>query len=171
MEDLHDIWKHRWVSPKVKAVKSRIHGWGAVATGHISKGEIVVVVGGVIVPTSQITDYRQKMDHIGIQIDDGFFVVPTSRKEAEDTAVPNHSCEPNIGIKDTIKYVAIRDILPGEELFLDYAFMESFFEPFKCNCGSKTCRKIITPDDWKNPELQRKYREFFSDYLKRKFRT
>jgi hypothetical protein len=26
MEDLHKRWKHRWLNPKVKPFKSKIHG-------------------------------------------------------------------------------------------------------------------------------------------------
>src|SRR3989344_4449693 len=83
----------------------------------------------------------------------------------------NHSCEPNCGISGNIKIIAIRDIKPGEELTFDYAFTESFFEPFKCNCRTLTCRKVIKPDDWKDLKLQRKFYKYFSDYLRNKMRS
>ena len=169
MEDLHKIWHHRWLNPKVKSFDSPVSGKGIIAVKPISKGEIIVVLGGIIVPKSDILKYRKTMGHIGTQIHDNFFIVPTTREELNETGSPNHSCNPNIGFDGPIFYVAMRDINIGEELLLDHAFMESFFEPFKCNCSSKNCRNIITPDDWKIPELQKKYGEYFSPYLKKKF--
>jgi hypothetical protein len=110
------------------------------------------------------------MGHIGLQIHDDFFLVPANRKEVEEYGAPNHSCDPNIGFQGFPNiYFAIKDIKAGEEILLDYAFMESFFEPFKCKCGAPNCRKLITPDDWKIKELQEKYGEYFSPYLKEKF--
>jgi len=166
MEDLHKIWPHRWINPKLKVQKSPIHEMGTFATAPISKGEIIAIYGGIIVPKSDIKKYREKIGGIrGIQFDEDFFVCPT---EPEGGCF-NHSCESKGGIKDTIKYVAISDIKPGEEVVFDYAFTESDFEPFECNCNSKNCRKIIKPDDWKNTELQEKSGEYFSPYLKKKF--
>ena len=168
MEDLHKFWKHRWITTKAKAKHSSIHGMGVVAVENISKGEIVAVLGGVIVPLSEINRYREKLGHRGIQIDDNFFICPTSREELKETGVFNHSCEPNIGYKDAITFIAIRDIKAGEELTFEYAFSESYFETFKCKCGSINCRKIIRPDDWKIPEIQKKYGQYFSPYIKKK---
>jgi len=37
-----------------------------------------------------------------------------------------------------------------------------------CNCGSLNCRKKITEDDWKISELRKKYKDYFSEYLKQK---
>jgi len=168
IEDLEKRWKHRWLTSKAKPFKSKIHGIGLIATGPIEKGEIIQVIGGIIVPRSEILEYRKIMGHIGLQIHDDFFLVPASRKEVEEYGAPNHSCDPNIGLKGPNIYVAIRDIKPGEEIVLDYAFMETYFEPFKCKCGSKNCRGIITPNDWKKKGLQEKYFEYLSPYLKEK---
>jgi len=170
MEDVHKFWKHRWVTPKAKPQASSIHGWGVIAVEKIFKGEIIAVLGGVIVPISGIKKYRERLGHIGIQIDDNFFICPTSRKELKETGIFNHSCEPNMGYKDPITFVAIKDIIPGEELTFDYAFSESFFEPFKCNCRNKNCRKVIKQDDWKISEIQKKYGQYFSPYLKNKIK-
>jgi len=78
----------------------------------------------------------------------------------------NHSCEPNLGYKNTIIIVAMKDIKLGEELVFDYGMSESNFKPYTCNCGSQNCRKTITQDDWKDKELQNKHGEFFATYLK-----
>ena len=97
--DLHTIWPHRWITPKAKSFKSHIAGLGVVAIKDISKGETVLVYGGVIVPKSDIIKYRKKLGHSGIQVDDGFFLIPTDREELKRTGIVNHSCNPNTGFK------------------------------------------------------------------------
>ncbi len=169
MEDLHKLWGHRWLTPKAKPFQSKMHGIGIIAIAPIAKGDIVQVVGGIVVPRSQISKCRRKIGHIGIQIQDDFWLVPANRTELEGYGAPNHSCAPNIGFSSSNIYIAIRNINQKEEICVDYAFMESDFQQFNCNCKSTNCRKIIKPDDWKNPELQKKYGEYFSPYLKKKF--
>ena len=106
------------------------------------------------------------MGHVGVQIDDNFFICPTNREELKETGTFNHSCEPNLGMGGVNKYVAIRDIKKGEELVDEFVFTESSsFEPFKCNCSSKNCRKVITQNDWKLKNLQDKYFDYFSPSL------
>ena len=156
------------MTSKAKAARSNLHGLGIVAIGQIKKGDIVAVIGGVVVHKSGILEYREQFGHIGIQIKDDFWICPTLTEELEETGVFNHSCEPNIGYSDPITLVAIKDINSGEELVFDYAFGESVFGAFECKCGSKNCRKTITQDDWKRKDIQEKYKEWFSPYLKAK---
>jgi D-alanine-D-alanine ligase-like ATP-grasp enzyme len=64
--------------------------------------------------------------------------------DPSEWAPQNHSCDPNTKF-DGLNVVAKRDILPGEELTLDYAeFLDQNMEPFECNCGTKNCRGLIT---------------------------
>jgi len=166
MQDLHQRWPHRWLSKKAEAKPSKIQGTGVFAKKSISKGEEVGVLGGVIVHKNEIEDYRALMTQVGIQIGENFFIVPTSREELEQFGVFNHSCNPNIGFSNSITFVAIRDIKPDEELVFDYAFNETFFPGFECNCKTASCRRKITQDDWKDKNIQEKYLKYFSPYLK-----
>ncbi|MBI2662361.1 SET domain-containing protein [Candidatus Woesearchaeota archaeon] len=168
MNDLHNTWPHRWISNKAESFRSPIQGFGVRATKPIKRGEIVMVIGGIIIPRKDIYKYREIMGHIGIQVHDDFWIVPSDKKEAEETGIPNHSCNPNIGFDGSICYIAIRDIKTGEEILLDYAFMETEFQSFRCNCGSNNCRRIIKPTDWQIPEVQKKFGNYFSPYLKSK---
>ena len=57
----------------------------------------------------------------------------------------NHSCEPNIVariMKGHILYMSNREILPGEELTVDYHF-DKDVPKIRCSCGSKSCRGTI----------------------------
>jgi hypothetical protein len=68
-----------------------------------------------------------------------------------------------------ITLVAIRDIEPNEEVCFDYAMSDSSdYDEFECHCGTTSCRTKVTGLDWKLPELQRRYRGYFSPYLQRR---
>ena len=61
----------------------------------------------------------------------------------------NHSCEPNAGIILTAlgyRLVAIRDILPGQQITYDYStYISNPREQLTCSCGSGHCRGTIGP--------------------------
>jgi len=68
--------------------------------------------------------------------------------------------------------MAARDIEAGEEITTDYASYQSFpsyrLEP--CTCGTALCRGRMTGNDWKMPELQQRYRGYFTPYIERLIR-
>jgi hypothetical protein len=57
----------------------------------------------------------------------------------------NHSCDPNTWMTDEVTLVARRDIGQDEEVTADYAMWEA--------------------EDWRHPELQRRYRGHFSPFI------
>lgn len=162
-------WGTRWLTNKAKVINSSIHGLGVEAVEFIKEGEPVGVLGGIVVPHSEIKEYWTEQGHVGIQISDDFYVVPPDRKELEKYGVYNHSCSPNIGFgNEGIILYTIRDIRKGEELVFDYAFCELDKPPFECACGSKNCRKIISPADWQRKDLQEAYGKFFAPFVRAK---
>jgi len=163
-------WGTRWLTPKAKVINSKINSLGVQAIKPIKKGETVGVLGGLIVHKNEIKKYWKKEGHVGIQIHDNFFIVPPNRNELKKYGVYNHSCFPNIGFDNgSLVFSAIRNIKKGEELVFDYAMGEAEEPPFKCNCLSKNCRRVIKPTDWKNKNLQKKFGRYFSPFLKNKF--
>ena len=168
MEDLHNKWPHRWLTPKAEARSSPLHGLGVFAKEKILKDEPINVFGGIAVPIWEIEEYRKIIGHAGIQVSDDFFVVPSTREELSEKGIFNHSCEPNVGFNSSVTMIAMRDIISEEELLMNYAFMESHFEPFSCNCGSAVCRKVIDSNTWKDSIFQEKYKQYYSPYLKNK---
>ena len=167
MNSLRSQWSHRWLHPGTTVFESEIAGLGVRATQSITAGDVVGVIGGVVVPRSKIDEYRAEMGHVGIQIHHNFFIVPETREEVGLTGAFNHCCMPNIGFEagQNNMLVAIRDIGQDEELMFDYAFSESYFPAFACNCPSERCRETITQDDWKLLPIQKRYGRFFSPYL------
>jgi len=66
----------------------------------------------------------------------------------------NHSCEANCLSPGGFDFeVAVRDIIPGEELTDDYGTL-NLDHGFDCLCGSKSCRSRIQPDDaWRMADV------------------
>ncbi|MCM8779302.1 MAG: SET domain-containing protein [Candidatus Omnitrophica bacterium] len=168
--------KHSYVINKAEVSKSVISGKGVFAKELIKKGEIIAVWGGDIVTERQLREISKKgfpkIYHYATQIADGFFLVSDRKgRFLEDDDYFNHSCQPNAGIKGHLVMVAMRNIKPGEEITYDYAMTDAGFRyRFKCSCGSRHCRKIITSEDWKKTYLQKKYRNFFSWFVQEKIK-
>ena len=65
-------------------------------------------------------------------------------EDPSEWAPQNHSCEPNTFF-DGLNVKALKDIKKNEELTLDYAqFLDENMEPFHCECGTASCRGLIT---------------------------
>jgi hypothetical protein len=131
-------------------------------------GEIVCVKGGYIFTRAALAEVAPVLGPAEIQIADDLFIGPSGIEEREGAMIfSNHSCEPNIGVQGQIVFVALRQILPGEELTHDWATTDDDDYILECRCGAPTCRRIVTGKDWKRPDLQRKYRGLFSWYIER----
>lgn len=161
-------------SPKTEVRESiKIHGKGLFAKEPIKKGEIIAIKGGHILSLEEYNKLDDLPKQYCLQIDDNFFIGPRTNEEVEENAIfINHSCEPNVGFDGQIIYIALRDIEQGEELCHDYAmcFTARNYD-FKCHCGAKNCRGIITDNDWKSKELQEKYGDHFALFILKKIKS
>jgi len=169
MDNTQAKWVHRWVTPKAKQQDSKIDRKGLIATEDIKAGEVVVVYGGVIVPAAELDTFRRTVGDYDVPLDENFSIAPTSREDIISIGSVNHSCEPTLGWKNQLMLVAIRDVQAGEELAPDYAMHGGYADEMICQCGTSSCRKIIRPDDWQNPEIRQKYGQWFLPFLKEKF--
>lgn len=155
------------ISTKVEVRPSRIHHLGMYAKEKIAKGEIVFIKGGHIVKREEF--YASAVINSYLPISDDYYMAAITPEEEEQIKLyNNHSCNPNCGMHGEITFVAIRDIEPGEELTIDYAFVDNEDYWFECNCGSPYCRRVVTGYDWKKKELQERYYPYFAQYLKDK---
>ena len=156
-----------YLSPKTEVRESKIHGRGLFAVGGIAKNEIVAVKGGHIVDGKTLREkIIPRLGPVEIQIDDDLFIAPVSEEERELSMLySNHSCDPNLGMRGEITFVAMRDLRAGEELTHDWAMTDDDDYSLKCNCGASNCRQILTGKDWQRPDLQRRYAGYFSVYL------
>jgi hypothetical protein len=135
----------------LRVTRSRIHGYGVIATRPYLRDEILCYGDGVL--------YDADAD-----FDDTYALVLPA--EDSDTGEPmfwdlvcqtrwfNHSCDPNTEVMlkwdsaqnaMTAWWVVLRDIPVGEEITYDYAFVADVAEP--CHCGAEICRGVIVDDD------------------------
>src|SRR5262245_34970845 len=158
-------------SPKTDIRHSAIGGRGLFAAAPIRRGEVVSVKGGHLLDRAGMAEHGGAVGDAELQVTDDLFLAPVGEAEFEAVMMfLNHSCEPNVGVQGQIVFVAMRDVVAGEELTLDYATIDQDSEPMACRCGAVACRGVITGEDWKKPELQQKYGSFFAWYLLEKIR-
>jgi len=104
----------------------------------------------------------------------------------------NHSCSPTAWFTGEEALIATRDIRTEEEITFDYATSETAISTFLvkvksissdtnqlmilfisikgCLCGAATCRKRVSPWDYRLPSLQAAYGEHFMPYVQEQIR-
>ena len=158
-----------YLSPKTVVRGSGIQGRGLFSSAPIAAGEIVAVKGGHVFDGATLARIRPALGPAEIQIGEDLFIGPLAAAEREGAMIfSNHSCDPNLGVRGQIVFVARRDVAPGEELTHDWAMTDDDDGRLDCRCGAPACRGVVTGRDWRLPELQRRYAGYFSDYLARK---
>ncbi len=162
-----------WITAKaVKGAPSGIAGRGLVAVERISRGEVVAVKGGDVVTEEQLRTLPARLQNSAVQITDDLHLAALTDDAYEAVMLSlNHSCEPNVGFGGNVVLVAMRDVDAGEELTTDYALFDDYEGAMECTCGTPSCRRRIDGRDWRRPELQDRYRGWFSWYLQRRIES
>ena len=134
---------------------SPIHGLGAFATEPIPAGTRLIEYAGERLTPAQ-ADQRYPDDDgvphhtLLFAIDDDLVI--DAAVGGNEARFINHSCAPNCDAvvdDDRIWIETIRDVVRGEELAYDYAFvLEERHTPaakrrYPCRCGAPTCRGTI----------------------------
>lgn len=153
-----------WFSPRLTVIAApEKAGQAVVARERVAPGELLAVWGGVELTGAELD--RLPPDVYAVQVDEDCFLVSLDRVDPGDYV--NHSCRPNAGLAGARALVALRAIEPGEEVCFDYAMTESTSGlDFECRCGEPVCRGRVTGDDWRRPDLWRRYGAHFSPYLR-----
>jgi SET domain-containing protein len=162
-----------WRDARQEFRTSPTHGIGSFARAPIAAGEVVEIVGGVVMSDDEFRAFqRTAARYNAIQIAEDRHLVErlevTARRAGGSL---NHSCDSNLWLADAVTLVARRDIAPGEELTVDYALFTA--QPawrleHPCQCGAPVCRRTITGDDWRLPAVQARYYPHFSPFLNRR---
>ncbi len=137
--------------------KTNSYGNAIFTNKNIKKGEIVFTIKGRIVDKSTI------------------YTIPIAKdKYIDDEKLGKylcHSCNPNCGIKDKTKVIAMKDIKKGEEITIDYAMIvynygdEMTEENKICKCKEINCRGKLGAYRELPKNLKKKYKGFISEYL------
>ena len=155
-----------YLSPLAEAREISPKGFGSFTVNPIPMGTIIATFGGTVVNRINFETYPLERRSRSIQIEVDQFVLGPELREPGDSI--NHSCSPNCQLRNATQLIAMRDIAIGEELTYDYGTSDaSDYDEFECACGSDNCRVRITGNDWKLLDLQSRYQNMFSPYLKR----
>ncbi len=166
-------YKFHWLNPKLEVKDSDVEGAGTLAKGNIKKNDLLLVLSGYVMKLSEEEKLPGSLSDNGIQVTDNLSLCVSKKSELGGINFFNHSCDPNAGIKGQIFLVAMRNIKKGEEVTFDYAMTlceSSDAQPYKlkCLCKKKNCRGVITDSDWRNKELQKRYKGYFQYFIQEK---
>jgi uncharacterized protein len=154
-------------TPLVEVRCSPIHGHGVFAACRIPKGATVIEYVGERVSHALVDERYEHKDpddgHTFLFTVDEHIVIDAGVNGNEARFI-NHSCDPNCESSIVGKRVfieAIRNILPGEELFYDYSIgRDDDDEPdvdeiYACRCGAKDCRgSMLEPREAPRAEVR-----------------
>jgi GNAT superfamily N-acetyltransferase len=151
-----------WLDHRLAVRPSQIEGRGLFASQHIPGGTVLVRLGGRLVSSAELDRLTARanadpgipyVDSVTVYGDYHLVIPPGT-----DVHYGNHSCDPNTWHVGPYEIAARRDIQAGEEVTIDYATCSgaSGFR-MDCRCGSNLCRRRITSEDWRRPELQARY--------------
>ncbi|MBK7897454.1 MAG: SET domain-containing protein [Candidatus Promineifilaceae bacterium] len=137
---IHPATELRYISPSI--------GFGVFATTNIPQGTIVYVQDALEIvlpadhPLLTADIYQPILDKYSTVEKDG------SRLLSWDIArYVNHSCHSNALSTGYGFEIAVRDILPGEEITDDYGQFNLPYD-MPCACGHPNCRGSVRPSDF-----------------------
>lgn len=158
-----------WLDTRVVARPSSIEGLGLFATAPIATGEVVGILGGRVIDDAELRHIaRTCSTYNTVAIAEGANLL---LEDDETITRGNHSCDPNLWMRDEFTLEARRDIAAGEEITVDYALQTAVADwEMSCSCGSPVCRKLVRGDDWRQAELQDRYRGHFSPFLNKRIK-
>jgi len=124
----------------VYVAPSRLSGHGVFAGRHYEAGEGLFELQGEALTKAQILVGGEEHAANAYQIDDDLYIYPLH----PEGRFMNHSCDPNAGLREDRRMVALREIFPGEEVLFDYSTtMSEQHWTMPCRCGASTCRGLI----------------------------
>lgn len=131
-------------SPGLEVRKSAISGKGCFTTRFFRRGCKVAEYQGERVSRREAKHRTEGRRIIRCVAIDEYWSIDASRI-GNPTAFLNHSCRPNVRLKmryGHLEFYALRDILPGEEITLDYEYSQHS-DSKRCTCGVPECRGTI----------------------------
>jgi hypothetical protein len=141
----------------VDVAAAGVKGRGVFAARDFLHGETVIV--------GRAVEYPGTRTRMSVQLDWELHV----EMDAPATFL-NHSCSPNLGVRENeycaYDFVALRDILTGEELAFDYAMTEhSLVTPLRCDCRSSDCNGEIRSWSGRDEQWHRRNAKWIAPYL------
>lgn len=137
---------------RIQVRSSGVHGRGVYAVAPIEAGEVIIEYTGERISWDEAMDRhphdpKQPNHTFYFHIETGEVI--DALHGGNSARWINHACDPNCEADEVDGRVfikALRDLLPGEELFYDYGLViDERYTPklkkeFACYCGSPVCR-------------------------------
>lgn len=137
---------------RIQVRNSGVHGRGVYTLTEIAAGEVLIEYTGELISWDLAMqrhphDLEQPNHTFYFHIEDGRVI--DALVGGNSSRWINHGCDPNCEADevDSRVYIkALRDLLPGEELFYDYGltiderYTAKLKKEFACHCGSEVCR-------------------------------
>jgi SET domain-containing protein len=140
---------------RIQVRTSGVHGKGVFALKKIPAGTRIIEYTGERISWPEALrrhphDPSDPNHTFYFSLDDGSHVID-AKVGGNAARWINHSCDPNCESDEDddtgrVYIQALRDLLPGEELFYDYGLViDERYTPklkkeYECRCGSKACR-------------------------------
>lgn len=137
---IHPDTELRFINPQV--------GYGVFASAFIPKGTIVYIKDSLEIEISQndfkkcIPELRDKIERYSYIDEKGYRIVSW-----DIAKYVNHCCECNTISTGYGFEIAIKDILPGEQITDEYAIF-NLESPITLFCDKTNCRKVVSPLDF-----------------------
>jgi len=142
---------------------SHIHGKGVFTKRAFKRGEVIFIFKGKLIKRVNKTKKDVFANPMAIGVDKNTWVDPKGFFQ-----YINHSCDPNMGVKGKVTFVALKNIKPGDELTFDYSINEADINwSMKCGCGSRLCRKAIKSTQFLPKKTYRKYLPYIPRYFQK----
>jgi uncharacterized protein len=140
---------------RIQTRNSKVHGKGVFAVAALAKGETLIEYTGELITWKQALrrhphDPTDPNHTFYFHIDEKHVI--DAKVGGNSSRWINHSCKPNCEADEEggrVFIKAIRNILPGEELFYDYGLvLDGKITPkikaeYPCWCGAKKCRGTL----------------------------
>ncbi|KAJ1279934.1 hypothetical protein BS78_04G193300 [Paspalum vaginatum] len=134
---------------KIKIVKTKRCGWGAVALEPLENGDFIIEYVGEVIDDATC---EQRLWDMRERCEKNFYMCEISKDFTIDATFKgnvsrflNHSCDPNCKLEKwqvdgetRVGVFASRSIKVGEPLTYDYRFVH-FGEKVKCHCEARNC--------------------------------
>ncbi len=132
------------LAPGIAVRPSKIDGRGCFATALFPKGRKIAELTGELVSRQEAARRMRGRRRLHICAINSYWGID-GKVGGNGTEYINHSCRPNCFMRiihGHVIFFALRDILPGEEITLDY--VDSYHPNSKrCRCGAPACRGTI----------------------------
>lgn len=157
------------IEDNIYAKDTGTYGKSLFAKKDFKKGELVYVVFGPLITEPNIYTIPVAYDAKSDQL----LAIEPRQPEGNLCQYLCHSCDPNMGVKDRTKLVAMRDIEKDEEVTIDYAmivpeFPEPAWESWKdweCLCGRDGCEGKVKGYFQLSDDKKKKYAGYVSDFI------